>query len=105
MGAQLGSKMGKEIADMLGLKHARVITIRIPYDDVVEITVEALLDDEDGKLTGYMQTKRYELNLIDEEEPEHITMKEFENVVDVTTHTTPNAKGEMWRRFMPRPLR
>jgi len=98
MGVQLGSKMGKEIADMLGLKHTRVITIRIPYDDFVQVEVEALLDDEDGKLTGYMQTKRYKLELIGEDEAIDLFAPKSDSVeiAETTKH------GDTFRTHVPR---
>jgi hypothetical protein len=42
-----GMKIGGEISEALGLKHARVIDIHLDYQDVAMITVNYLPDEED----------------------------------------------------------
>jgi len=69
----LASRFGKDVADLLGLKQTREITIRMRYDDFVEVNVEALLAKDDGeKFTSYLSRRKYILVLVDEEEPEKL---------------------------------
>lgn len=104
MAVMLGSKLGKEIADLLGLKHTRTIKITIPYNDFVIVEVEYLLDDAEGQLTGLMQTKRFRLELVDEDEPINLfePLSDTVEIADVTPHQEPNAKGELYRQHITR---
>ena len=88
MAVMLGNYWGKEIADLLGLKDTRNIKITIPHDDFVLVEVEALLRDEDSKqITGWLQTKRYELREIAADEPVNLF---DDGVADTTGHADAN---------------
>ena len=91
MAVILGTMIGKEVADLLGLKETRNIKITFPYDDFVQVEVEALMERAAGeKFTGWLQTKRYKLEFLDEDEPVEMERDEH-GFVDDTSH------GATWR--------
>lgn len=86
MAVILGTVWGKELADLLGLKHTRRITIETTYDDFVKVEVEALLDSEDSKrVLGWLQTKRYQLVEVEADEPVELMAGEH-GLVETTAH-------------------